>query len=851
MAPVLWALATLALGLSIAAAGYFQALAAQGARDQSRVHRYRQRAHLAILARLGAYEDILHGAWGLLSAKPDLEGVGWESYGKRLDLQGHAGVRSLARIVRVPKGELPDFLRNGLKEGTLYQIHPFTKLLPQDGPMILQAPDHLVIQWVYPQEDNPRALGLDVGSSPTQREAAERAVATGNPTLTGKLVFTDLKPQETAVALLNPVFRGTGVPATAQERLARQDGWVSLAIMLDRFFPEILKENDDSIGLRVDDVIGDQVWPLYLDPSLRNHPEAKWQGAQREDLRVGGRTWRLTCVPLPSMYRDPGRNRGGAWIFGGGMVSLLLAAVAWFLVGTRELAEDRANRMTLGLQDALQHFKSHIENTPFAVIQWDAGGVIRDWNPAAEAIFGYLPSAILGQGPEFLDLEGSSLLAEGLKRALDGQGNRTALELRSGNGGHIPCICHHTVVKGQDGRITGVLTLLEDQREIRKAEEALRLGQKLESLGVLAGGIAHDFNNLLAGITGNAELALERSGTSDRARAHLERILATARRAAHLARQMLAYAGKAPFEVKVVDLDRELEEILDLLQASLPKLVCIKLECGADGATILADPTQIQQVVVNLVTNGAEAIGDGREGCVRVATARVDLDAALLASLIPGHNLAPGPAVMLSVEDDGAGMDPDILARIFDPFFTTKFPGRGLGLSALLGILRSHGAGLSVSTGPGQGAAFRIYFPESSWPAGTAKPAVEELPPGRGTVLFADDEPTLRELTKDLLESRGYQVVLARDGVEAVETFRGRQDICLVVLDLTMPRMGGLDAFRIIRGENPRMKVILASGYTVEDIQDRSGPQPDGFLHKPFAMKELLAMVADLCGPRG
>ena len=272
--------------------------------------------------------------------------------------------------------------------------------------------------------------------------------------------------------------------------------------------------------------------------------------------------------------------------------------------------------------------------------------------------------------------------------------------------------------------------------------------------------------------------------------------------------------------------------------------IVLHLQIPESISALEGDPGQIQQVVMNLVINASEAIGD-EAGAITVAARPVNLDEAFIANHLPGQAVAPGPHVIFEVSDTGNGMSPEVMSRIFDPFFTTKVSGRGLGLSAMLGILRGHHAGINIYSEIGRGSTFRIYFPARTAAAETLPPpqapARRRLP--GGTVLVVDDEPTIRATASAMLESLGFKVLEAGDGIEALELFSAKEkDILLVLLDLTMPRMDGLAAFRAIHELNPAAKVILSSGYSQEEaLQPFNGAAPAGFLKKPYQYKELRA----------
>ena len=389
----------------------------------------------------------------------------------------------------------------------------------------------------------------------------------------------------------------------------------------------------------------------------------------------------------------------------------------------------------------------------------------------------------------------------------------------------------------------------EDER--RAMETQVRQAQKLESLGVLAGGIAHDFNNLLEGILGNAGLALEDLPPAAPARRRVERIVKAAQRAADMTRQLLAYSGKGRFFVEPIDLTQLVHEMAQLLKVSLSKKASLKLNLCRSLPAIEADAAQIRQVVMNLITNASEALGE-QAGQIALRTGAVQCDPASLADCLMGEGLPKGPYVYVEVADTGCGMDNETLAKIFDPFFTTKFTGRGLGLAAVLGIVRGHCGALKVQSQPGQGTTFRVLFPASTKPASSEPKAPQscEALRGAGAVLVADDEEVVSSLARDVLERAGFKVFTAADGRQTIEIFRRHAgDIVAVLLDLTMPHLSGSEALDEIRRIRSDVPVILSSGYGEEEAVKRLGAKGlAGFIQKPYLPPELLAkMKQALC----
>ena len=377
-------------------------------------------------------------------------------------------------------------------------------------------------------------------------------------------------------------------------------------------------------------------------------------------------------------------------------------------------------------------------------------------------------------------------------------------------------------------------------------ERQMLHAQKLESLGVLAGGIAHDFNNLLTAILANLNLAGDQLAEDSPARRQLLSAERATLKAAELTRQMLAYSGKGRFVVRTHDFNAVVQELADLLQASIGKNVCISFSLEAGLPLVEADEAQIQQVILNLVTNASDAIGS-QEGDIRIATALVHLDEAFLAARLKDQGLRPGPYVVLDVSDTGIGMTPEILSRIFDPFFTTKSKGHGLGLSAILGILKGHHAGLEVASEPGAGSQFRFYFPSVQGPTAPAEASFDEAGVGfSGLILLVDDEEAILEVGQQALERLGFEVETARDGLEAVDRFSRRPEAFrLALVDLTMPRMNGRDCFRLLRILRPDLPVLLSSGFSEqESVKDFLGEGLAGFIQKPYSLDRLRQVLA-------
>ncbi|MBL8251259.1 MAG: response regulator [Candidatus Competibacter sp.] len=383
-------------------------------------------------------------------------------------------------------------------------------------------------------------------------------------------------------------------------------------------------------------------------------------------------------------------------------------------------------------------------------------------------------------------------------------------------------------------------------------ERQMQQTQKLESLGVLAGGIAHDFNNLLTVILGNASLALDELPPVSTARDSLMAIEETSLRAAELCRQMLAYSGKGQSVIENIRLRELIGEMLSLLKASISKKAIFNLNLKDALPTLRGDPSQIRQVIMNLVINASEAL-DEHGGAITISTGVMECTRDYLTEAFLDENLAEGAYVWLEVSDTGCGMDQDIQRRIFEPFFTTKFTGRGLGLSAVLGIVRGHKGALKVYSELGRGTAFKVLFPAvlEEKASGSRAPGVKASGwKGAGTILLVDDEESVRLMGTRMLERIGFEVVPATDGREALEIYRERpQDIALVLLDLTMPDLDGEETFRELRRLDPNVCVVMTSGYTESEIAPRfASKRLSGFLQKPYTLNALTQCLRNALG---
>ncbi len=493
--------------------------------------------------------------------------------------------------------------------------------------------------------------------------------------------------------------------------------------------------------------------------------------------------------------------------------------------------------------------KALLDQSPAAVWTTDRelrmrscrGGPVVDFD-AVEEVLGLPLTGVFGVAPD-------SALIDAHRAALEGVVDRT-LDLGRGD---ATWEVHVSPMLAPDGvTIDGTVAVGLDVTKTRAAQARMQHAQKLESLGILAGGIAHDFNNLLVGMLGNASLALMDLPQDAPMREAVQRIEKAAARGSELTRQLLAYSGKGRFVVELIDLGRLVEEMTELLQVSLSSKAVLRLDLDEGAPPVRADASQLRQVVMNLITNASDAVAH-RSGAISVRVGAMHCDAAYLDTLV-AEGLEDGLYCFIEVSDTGPGMSPEVVARMFDPFFTTKRAGHGLGMAAVDGIVRGHGGGIKVYSEEGKGTTVKVLLPAE---VGEDATTSVELPPDRPTVageglcvLVADDQETVREVARAVLERAGYRVLLAIDGIAAIEAFDQHVGVVdAAVIDLTMPRASGEEVFRHIRSLRPGLPVLLTSGYNEQDATSAFvGKGLAGFLQKPWRARALLEKLEEVLG---
>jgi PAS domain S-box-containing protein len=549
-------------------------------------------------------------------------------------------------------------------------------------------------------------------------------------------------------------------------------------------------------------------------------------------------------------------------------VQELLLAVEELRVAEEELRQQNEAMEVAQhqLEDERRRYEHLFRYAPDAYLLTDLNGIVREANLSAARLLNTRPRFLPGKAvvsfvaPEDrrrirveLDRwrsEPTPKILEVRLQPRNGEPFDAAIALSVARGGaHDTAIGFRWLVRdiSAQRQLNDELRLREEsaRREAEASEAGARHVQKLESIGVLAGGIAHDFNNLLHVVLGNADLARLHLSTDSPAREHLDEVVRATERAAELTQQLLAYSGRGAVERRHLDLSEEVREMATLLRTAISKQAGLVWDLATDLPAISAGPTQVRQIVMNLLTNASDALGDAT-GTITLRTGRAE---------DPRAGSGTHDFVFLEVTDTGCGMDAGTLQRIFDPFFSTKFSGRGLGLAAVMGIVESHHGHIRIRTAPGDGTTFRILFPAVGAPADDIeRPRTSGADwRGRGTVLLAEDEEGVREVVGRMLERMGFRVLPAQDGMAALEALdRSGGAITAVLLDVSMPRMGGSEVLRRIRETRPDLPVILMSGYTEQEVASKllNGDQSaTGFLQKPFLPEDLASVLRHLAQP--
>ncbi len=521
------------------------------------------------------------------------------------------------------------------------------------------------------------------------------------------------------------------------------------------------------------------------------------------------------------------------------------------LIGTGiNIAERR--RVEDELRRSEAKYRTLVEHATYGIYQASLDGCFRSGNPALVEMLGYESEAELLEPGTCDDVYADEQQRVELVELFAG-GERiegVEMEWNPKHGRQITVRLSGRPLRTAGGELEAYQMIAEDVTERRILEAQLRQAQKMEAIGQLTGGIAHDFNNVLTVILANADLIA--SGLPRelaQVRADVEDIQTAARRGSSLIKKLLGFSRRERLEVHPTDLTQLIGELSGVLRRVVPESIEVQVIGNEPGATVLADPSAVEQIVLNLATNSRDAMPEG--GILRIEVTRTWLDEGYRAT----HPwVDPGEYICVTCSDTGTGMERETLERVFEPFFTTKPPGEGtgLGMAMIYGLVKQHGGYVHVYSEMGEGSTVNVYFPAATGEVGAARlgPRLEELRGSGETILVVEDEDGIRRATKRALEGRGYQVLAAEDGEKALDVFhRHEADIDLIISDLVMPRLGGRQFYEALRQEGKRPRIMFTSGYSLDDVKAGSGFLSDvPFLHKPWTLTDLFVRVRQVLG---
>jgi two-component system cell cycle sensor histidine kinase/response regulator CckA len=684
-----------------------------------------------------------------------------------------------------------------------------------------------------PLRDQGQAVGtLVVGHDITNFKKAQQSLERGNLDL---LFLNEVSQAVTSTLDLNEVL--TKLMARINEVLGMEAASIFLVdgSSGDLVCATAAGGGADSVkGLRLQPGQGIAGWvaregETLLVPDVRKDPRFY----PDVDLLSGFVTRSVLCVPLKVKGRVVG------------VIEALNKAEGVFTSRDRRLLEAMAPTAAIAIENAqlyqdlreAKEFNERIvQGMTEGLLIEDEQGNITFTNPRVEAMLGYAPGELIGH-------HWTEIVPSGYQQKIIASRYESALLTKDGR--EIPVLISARP-QFATGQYVGTLSVFTDITERKRLEEQLRRSQKMEALGTLAGGIAHDFNNILGGILGYASFVRAQMTADDPVRSDVEAIMHSTQRAAALTNQLLTFARGSRPETCAVDLREIVHEVVMLLERTIDKSIMIEPRLDSELVAVEGDPAQLQHMLLNLCLNARDAMLAG--GLLTIKARNVTLNEA---NALP--DLEPGDYVRLSVIDTGTGMNAETMAHIFEPFFTTKreqagSKHSGLGLAMVYSIIRNHDGAVRVESEPGRGSTFHIYLPVSTRPVTPSELPVEVLAGGTETILVVDDEQVIREAARRILCTAGYTVLMAENGVQAIETFRQRhgehEEIDLIILDMIMPEMSGEETFTRLREIAPQVRVLLSSGYSQEGrAEDILKAGVRGFLQKPYTLEDVLHKV--------
>ncbi len=770
-------------------------------------------------------------------------------------LDHHPGFAALEWVPVFPEAE-----RANLEAEVARELgKPFQFTARDATGKLVRAPnanEHLPILYVEPLGGNEPALGYDLAFGPTT-EVLDQARDTGSMVSSRRVkLVQETGTKREGIIFIWPVFRHTN---ESQDKLL---GYVQGVVRTSDLFDTLYRQRNfmslDALYLDPDELNpGDRV--VYFhggdDRTTLGSPtsEADFRaGIFRENtLSFGNHQWTVLFRPARKWLDTQYRYYPILRLLAGLIMTALLCGLIHALGRRTESIEEEVEERTAELTESRREIEGLLQSLPGMAIRspHNPPGASSYISEGAYALTGYTSRELMASQPNFREVIHPDDLAMVQELVLAAETGKKSFEIeyriRTRGGEQKWVLSRGHGVYAEDGSLRFTEGLIIDitiqknaEREKLSIERVMQEHQKLESLAVLAGGVAHDFNNLLTTILGNTDLARLKLPDDTPVADFLTNIETASRHAAALCRQMLVYAGKGQLTKEPVDLGELISSVLPLLKTSIDPDIALQIASAPNLSPIHGDPTQLRQVMLNLVINAAEAMGN-KSGEITITTNLRQVDQRELNECVTGRELPPGRYVTLQVQDQGPGMPGEMIERIFDPFYSTKFVGRGLGLAAVLGIIRSHHSAMHVSSQTGKGACFRIIFQPHSIETAIEIPVPNSATNHPGALVVDDDEAVLA-VTSELLRSLGYKTSTATNGKEAIEKYvhnPGRYTV--VLLDCVMPGLSGLDTMNRLRAINPDLHVLMMSGLREPAISVPREQEHLSFLAKPFSRPEL------------
>ncbi|SNT12391.1 PAS domain S-box-containing protein [Noviherbaspirillum humi] len=818
--------------------------------------------------RMGTYEQILRGARGFLNSMPRAGREQFHVYVDNLDLGRHfPGIQAIGVAEVVAPGGL-----EAHNEAIRAEGFPSYRLWP-----IMPRERYTAITRIEPfNRMNQRAFGFDMFSEAVRRTAMEQARDSGAPALSGKVILVQEDPNSSqpGVLMYLPLYRGGGVPASLEQRREALLGWVYAPFRINDFLAGLGGERsgDLAISLYDGDVVQEESCLYGCGAQAQPHVLS----AVRH-LVIADRPWTLDMRSTPAF--EARMRSDTPWLIGGGglVTSLLLSALVWALSSGRGRAVALATRMTQALRASneriaaeQQRIRVILENSHDAFVAVDAEGKVTDWNLQAERTFGWSAAEAIGRRLDDLIIPADqrTVFQAGFagvpaQAAEPVSKRRIELTAQDRTGRQVPVEMGIAVLHGESGDLANAF--IRDLSELRETERReaqrqqaleeararLQSAQRMEAVGKLTGGVAHDFNNVLQIISGNIQLLMHGVGEAHREK-RLASMMEAVERGASLSSRLLAFARRQPLQPRAVNLRRLLADMDELLQRAVGAEIAVETVQSARVWNAMVDPSQLENVILNLAINARDAMPEG-QGCITIEAGNVELDDDYVRSL---PDVSPGQYVMLAVSDTGSGMPREVLEHAFEPFFTTKPEGQGtgLGLSMAYGFVKQSGGHIRLYSEVGHGTTVRLYLPraferEEALPR---PPADDAIAGGSESILVVEDDPHVQATVVATLRELGYQVLQAHDGASALAMLQAGTRVDLIFTDVVMP--GPVRSTEMVseaRKLLPEAGVLFTSGYTQNAIVHAGRLDPGvHLLSKPYRREQLARKVREVLDAR-